>query len=372
MKVFLILDSLANAGTENSYLQLLPEFSEEIEILVVYFYPDHFLADKFNKAGIRVQFLENTNRYGFDVGVKKLLKLVKLEKPDLMVSSLMRSNLISRMVSLISGVPLIGTLVNDSYNLIRIREHKGRGYWKFKTFWLLDKWTSSIPKFWIANALCLIQSHEHTLKINVDRATAVYRGREVPSRSFDHGLLLKHFVGYGRLIKRKGWLELIQAFTMVQEEHADSTLTIFGEGPLRKSLEEKIKELGLTHKVRLPGSISQVQDKLYDYDCFVFPSWYEGFSGALVEAMMVGIPIIASDIPMNLEAVTSNSNALTFPVKDVKELANRMKYAISNVEEMAQFGINARKEAIERFDIKKIAQEYEAVLRKVLTPPNLP
>lgn len=375
MKIFFILDSLANAGTEKSYLQLLPEFSHEIQLQVVYFYPDHSLIDKFREKEIQTIYLDNQKKYSFLKGIKKLLALVRKEKPDLMVSSLMRSNLISRAVSKISGIPLVGTLVSDSYGDTRLETFQGKQLFKFKLFWQLDKWTSTIPSHWIANSGFIAKSHTTALGIPREKIEVVYRGREIPDKLWNRGekplnqeVKEKNieFVGVGRLLVTKGWIELLESFAHVNEKYPKCTLTIYGEGPLRRELEEKIGKFGLKERVFLPGNVPQVQEKLFDYDCFVFPSWYEGFSGALVEAMMAGIPIIASDIPMNLEAVTPNINALTFPVKDYKALAEQMTYAIKHPSEMALLGKNARMEATKRFDIQVIAKQYEQVLFEVL------
>src|SRR5690606_29372888 len=132
----------------------------------------------------------------------------------------------------------------------------------------------------------------------------------------------------------------------------NSRLLIYGEGNHRQSLEKLIEALGLGKAVKLPGVHPQVTEELFSADCFIFPSWYEGFSGALVEAMMSGIPIIASDIPMNLEAVTADDNALIFPVRNIRALELQMRYAIENPGPMAVLGKRAREEAIRRFDIK--------------------
>jgi glycosyltransferase involved in cell wall biosynthesis len=99
--------------------------------------------------------------------------------------------------------------------------------------------------------------------------------------------------------------------------------------------------------------------------CFLFPSWYEGFSGALVEAMMAGMPIIASDIPMNLEAVTDKESALIFPAKKINSLTGCMLWAIENPDRMVVLGNKARKVAIERFDIDLISNQYFQVLQKI-------
>lgn len=365
MKIFFIQDALINAGTEKSNLEIISKLSPKVTPVVLYFYSRHDLLELFQKEKVRVIFLDLKGKYDFVRGVFKLWRLVKKEQPDLMISSLMRSNLMSRTVSFFSRTPLIGTLVNDSYNPFRIEEHKGKGYWKFKLFWLFDKWTSSIPVHWISNASSLVEPHRITLGIDPSKVSVVYRGRTIPTASIRNQPSSVRFVAYGRLLKRKGFMEIIESVYIVRKKFPSVSLDIFGEGQFRKYLEKKIKELQLEEHVHLRGTISNPQAELAHYGSFLFPSWYEGFSGALVEAMMAGIPIIASDIPMNLEAVQDKETALVFPVKNVDALADKMVYAIEHPEEMAEMGKRAREEAIKRFDINLIARQYEEVLWNV-------
>lgn len=363
MKILFIQDTLINAGTEKSLLQILPLVTSEIEFKVVYFYPRHDLKSAYEEAKIPLVFLDLKGKYDFPAGFRKLEKLVKDEKPDLLVSSLLRSNLMARVVSLRSGVPLIGTFVNDSYNNYRLEIKKGIQQWKYKFFWGLDRLTAGIPKLYISNSACIAQSHVKTLGVPQSKTKIVYRGRRVPDHIWNPPQNQNFvFLSYGRLLQIKGFEELIRAFAQIAALFPNTRLKIFGEGINRPILEGLVIELGLQELVELPGVNIQVTEELYQADCFVFPSWYEGFSGALVEAMMAGIPIIASDIPMNLEAVTSGENALVFPVRNEGQLFEKMKEAIESPERMAQLGKNARDEAIKRFDIQVIAKEYESVL----------
>lgn len=364
IKVIFIQDSLANAGTENSLLNILPYFSEKIEYKVVYLYPQHALLEKYQQAAIPTVFLDLKGKYDFLNGYSKIKKLFKSEKPDLVVSSLLRSNLLSRMVCKSMGIPILGTLVSDSYHKDAIETKSFSAKLKFRFFWSLDKITARIPKLFIANSASIVATHEVSLGIPASRTRVIYRGRVVPEQEWTNNLTNDtfNFVSYGRLIRLKGYKELINAFYEVQTLFPKSTLTIYGEGNYRNQLESQIKNLNLSKIVSLPGVHPKVTQELYQYDCFVFPSWYEGFSGALVEAMLSGIPIIASDIPMNLEAVQANETALIFPVKDTKILAQQMLFAIQNPEVMKTIGTKARSVSSERFDIIKIAKRYEDLL----------
>jgi glycosyltransferase involved in cell wall biosynthesis len=373
IKVIFIQDSLANAGTENSLLNILPYFSEKIEYKVVYLYPQHELLQKYQQAAIPTVFLDLKGKYDFLNGFLNIKKLFKSEKPDLVVSSLLRSNLLSRTVCKSMGISILGTLVSDSYHKDAIETKGFSAKLKFRFFWSLDKFTASIPELFIANSEAIAASHKSSLGISPERTKVIYRGRIVPEKAWSPKNSTEstfNFFSYGRLIPLKGYRELINAFSEVQKKFPSSTLTIYGEGHFRNSLEKQIENLNLSKSVSLPGVHNNVTEELYKYDCFVFPSWYEGFSGALVEAMLSGIPIIASDISMNLEAVKDKETALTFEVKNTQMLEQKMIFAIENPDMIKKIGAKARTVSIERFDIKTIAKQYEETLMKVFHKKN--
>lgn len=369
MKVFFTLDSLANGGTEKSTVDILSYFSKDIELKVVHLLPGFDLKHAYEKAGIPLHYLDIGGRHSYHKGIPRLIRLIRKEKPDLIVSSILTANLTSRIAGLITRTPVVGTFVNDSYGEIRIEEmRKKKQYSKFRLFWLFDKWTSGIPVYWISNAVSIAQSNARALGIGKKKIKVIYRGRETDVFPLRQHLPVAdnfRFVFVGRMVERKGLAELITAFSELKKKHSNITLDIFGDGLFRKRTEAMIDEFQLRDSVKLHGMVANGWKKLYDAHCFVFPSWYEGFSGALIEAMMADIPIIASDISMNLEAVSSET-ALIYKVKNVNELVDCMDRMISSYPAMMQMASRASASAKSRFDIKVIANEYESFLRKVV------
>lgn len=401
MKLLFTQDALVNAGAERSHLEILSRFSKAVDVGLVYFYPKHELKDAYERAGIRLFFLDIPESYHFSLAIFRLVRLIRTEKPDLLISALWRADMITRIASLLTGVPLIGTLVNDSYAPIAWADKKGL---KYKVVYWLDRLTAGIPVHWFANAQTLADSHVKTLGIKPERISVVYRGRQIPplsprSVSSPTETRIKNFISYGRLLERKGFQDAIRAFSELIKQNPDCTLTIFGEGPYRGQLESLIQDLELEDSVFLPGkhpnpmdvlihgyfpnsdSFKKASDhyllttdhsQLITPNYFLFPSWYEGFSGALVEAMMAGMPIIASDIPMNLEAIAHGKTALTFKVGNSQDLLEKMKFAIGHPEEMGALGQQARREAELRFDIEKISKKYEATLFSIVDSKTSP
>ncbi|MFN8246372.1 MAG: glycosyltransferase [Ferruginibacter sp.] len=368
MKVLFTLDTLANGGTEKSTLDIIRHFSKDTDARVVTFYPGDDLRQEYVQAGIPLIDLHLTGKRSFTTGIRKLITLIRQEKPDLVVSSILRANLISRIACYLTKTPLIGTFVNDSYGEIRVREFKDKGqYGRFRFFWLLDRWTSGIPRFWISNAASIARSNAKALHLRKKNITVIYRGRDTsqfPVWTPPTGSTFR-FVFIGRLLQRKGLAEMLEAYQQVRSAHPDVHLDIYGNGLFRKKMEEMIVQLGIADKVTLHGTVPGGWKKIYGGHCFLFPSWYEGFSGSLVEAMIAGIPIIASDIPMNREAVDS-STALIFPMKDKAALAACMEKMILEYPSMAEMGKRARQVATGRYEIRTIAGQYESFLHKVV------
>jgi glycosyltransferase involved in cell wall biosynthesis len=176
MKLLFTQDALVNAGAERSHLDILSRFSKEMDVGFVYFYPKHDLKEAYERAGIRLFFLDIPESYHFPLAIYRLVRLIRTEKPDLLISSLWRADIITRIASLITRVPLVGTLVNDSYSPLAWKDKKGL---KYKLVYGLDRLSSGIPIHWIANAQALVDSHVKTLGLKREKISVVYRGRSV-------------------------------------------------------------------------------------------------------------------------------------------------------------------------------------------------
>ncbi len=104
-----------------------------------------------------------------------------------------------------------------------------------------------------------------------------------------------NFATMGRLTTPKGHWHLIRAFSKVASRNKDAMLYILGEGELRPYFRELIGEYELESRVIMCGFVENPYAALAGMDVFVFPSLWEGFGNALLEAMACGLPCIATD-----------------------------------------------------------------------------
>ncbi len=136
----------------------------------------------------------------------------------------------------------------------------------------------------------------------------------------------------GRLVGQKNHELLIKAFSKIANKYPDVNLIIYGEGNLRESLVALVKELDLWGRVNLPGNKENLPDLIKSSMLFVLPSHFEGMPNALIEAMALGLPCIATDCPCGgpRELIQNGKNGILVPVDDESALVDAMDNLISN------------------------------------------
>jgi glycosyltransferase involved in cell wall biosynthesis len=193
----------------------------------------------------------------------------------------------------------------------------------------------------------------------VDAPLAAQTARE--PRPTDGSLQL---AAMGRLAHQKGFDLLIDAFARAADGHPNWSLTILGEGPERRRLEEQINERGLDGRVRLCGWVPEPTTVLRNCDAFVLSSRFEGFPNALLEAMALGLPAISFDCPSGpSEIVRREVDGLLVPAEDIVALAAAINRLLSDDRLRNRLGAEAVRVA-ERFSSERYYARWDAVLGK--------
>ena len=137
----------------------------------------------------------------------------------------------------------------------------------------------------------------------------------------------KKIISVGRLEYQKGYDILIEVWKGVFEKHKDWILEIYGEGSLRKELEEKIEKLGLENSLLLKGTVSNIQEKYLESSIYVMTSRYEGLPMVLIEAMACGLPLVSFDCPCGpKDVITDKEDGYICKLGNIEEMAK--KYVI--------------------------------------------
>jgi glycosyltransferase involved in cell wall biosynthesis len=172
----------------------------------------------------------------------------------------------------------------------------------------------------------------------------------------------------GRLAYQKGFDLLIEAFAQAARDQPRWSLSILGEGPERRHLEELIHSRGLEPRVRLLGWVADPSVVLRNCDAFVLSSRFEGFPNALLEAMALGLPAISFDCPSGpAEIVRHEVDGLVVPRENVPALATAIRRLLSDEQLRARLGREAAR-VVDRFSSERYYAQWDAVLDK--KPPE--
>jgi N,N'-diacetylbacillosaminyl-diphospho-undecaprenol alpha-1,3-N-acetylgalactosaminyltransferase len=169
-----------------------------------------------------------------------------------------------------------------------------------------------------------------------------------------------------RITKSKGIFELVEAIGRLKH-----TLNRRIKVVLVGSIEDdkvfgRIRELGLDDIIVNVGPVGRMD--VYDYYCagdiYVLPSYIEGISSSLIEAMACGLPPISTSVGGNLEVVKDGENGLLVKPRDLKSLAAKLHYLITNDAIRTELGRNARLSIERDFSIDRMVNEFIGLYRK--------
>ena len=170
----------------------------------------------------------------------------------------------------------------------------------------------------------------------------------------------------GRLSSVKAPGELLAAWTRFSRHFADTQLIFLGEGELAGDLQKQVVQDGLVERVRFLGRVDNVDDYLFAADTFVLPSISEAMPNALLEAMAVGLPVIASAVGGITDVVEHRQNGLLYASGDVKDLADRLLELARSPKLRAKLGASARQSVLEEYDLEQMTDRYLALYHELL------
>ncbi len=167
----------------------------------------------------------------------------------------------------------------------------------------------------------------------------------------------------GRLAREKGFDVLVDALSSVPR----CRLVFVGDGPERSHLEARVRDLGLTGRVEFLGQVERPWTSVCSPDLLVLPSRSEGMGLVLVEAMLAGIPVIATRVGGIPEIVLEGETGLLVPPDDASALARAIERLTSDPEKRRRMGERSRSHATGRFTVEGMAKKYEAIYDEVTT-----
>lgn len=175
----------------------------------------------------------------------------------------------------------------------------------------------------------------------------------------------------GRLVPIKGLEWLLKAAPRVLAEFPQACFVIIGEGPLLGELKELAAALGIGPRVVFWGAREDVPECLVALDLFVLPSLNEGMGRALIEAMAVGCPVVATRVGGVPDIVADGTTGLLVPPRDDRALAEAMLTLLRDRSRRAAYGETARRYIDGRFDVETMVRNIERLYDEVWQDKHL-
>ena len=170
----------------------------------------------------------------------------------------------------------------------------------------------------------------------------------------------------GRLIEQKDHATLLDAFALVQRDHPDARLAILGWGRLEAATKARVHALGLDDAVLLPGRV-EPSAWLARAEVFAHSSRWEGFGIVLLEAMLAGLPVVATRVSAIPEIVVDGTTGLLAPAGDAEALAAALSGLLADPQRRRALGDAGRRRVHDEFSVARMAERtidvYEGIAR---------
>lgn len=380
LRVLFLLDSLSPGGTETSTVQLAGALRARgveptIAILRV---GDHDLVEAVTALGVRVRVLGARRWLG---RVREVRRLLAELEPDVLHTALFTSDQIGRVASFRHPVAVVSSFVSTPYDEGRRRDPNVRG-WKLRIVRFVDTVTGRlfVDRFHSVSA-GTAEANASALRVPLSKVTVVERGRNLDSLGVASeqrrdevrsrlGLDPSEQVllSIGRQDRQKAHVDLIAAINTLVATHPKVRLLIAGkEGNATTALREALTaHPGCRDRIQVLGHRTDIGDLLAASDALVISSHFEGTAGVAIEAMAVGVPVIATDIPGVRGVLDHGRNCLLAPPANPAALASRIGELLDDPGLAERLTRAGRTDVAERFTLDRSAENMAALYRDAL------
>jgi glycosyltransferase involved in cell wall biosynthesis len=365
--VLYLIDSLSTGGAERSLAELAPGYAARgIRLDVAYFHERPGVHEDLARAGAGLFHLGGSGRVA---RTRRTLRLLRQRRPDLLHTTLFEADVAGRVASGFARVPVVSSLVNLAYGPEQLTDPSLRP-WRVDAARRLDALTARRVVRFHAITESVADVMTERLHLRRERVEVIPRGRDpevlgrrtVERRAEARARLevpddAPLVFAAARQEFQKGLDVLVDAFPTVLAGAPAARLVVAGrEGALTRRLREAVTRLGLEPTVRFLGARTDVLDLMCGADVFAFPSRWEGLGVAVLEAMALEAPIVASDLPAVREVVGGDGErALLVPPDRPAALADALLRTLADPDAAAARASAARERFLEAFTLDRVA-----------------
>ncbi len=365
-RVLFVITGLSVGGAETQLCRTAIQLSRRgWKVRIVTLLPPKAYVEELKRWDIPVATLNIQRKRPDPRPALHLSRIFRAWKPDIVHSHMVHANLLARASRLLVPVPVLISSARSIYEGSRLREILYR----------------------LTDPLCDITTHvcqagaERYVRIG---AVPAHKMRHIPNGvdadAFRPDPSLREqmrrelgmerafvWLAVGRLETPKDYPNLLNAFAFIYRQHSDSRLLIAGDGPLRVDMENLASSLGIETAVRFLGVRRDIARLMNAADAYVMSSSREGLPNVLLEAHATALPIVATDVGGNREAVRDGVSGIIVPPRDPSALAEAMirlmQMDTSHRREMGEAG---REHIVQNYSMEAVVQRWEQLYRELL------
>ncbi len=356
-------------GAERHILNLATAMDPNlVEVSVCCLFADPFVQLA-REAGIRAYSIPMRHKLDFGI-VTKLRDNIAREKIDIVHTHGVRANLVGRLAARMAGVETVVTTVHS------LLAQDYPDLFSRLANMIIEKASRGLTTHFIAVSgglqKALVQQGIPEHKITViynglnpglfqkgDGCTGKWR----EAAGFSPGTPLVAIVG--RLHPVKGHRYFLRAAAEILKERTDVHFLVVGSGPERDRLEDYTRKLGISDHVTFTGFVSDVSDLMPDLNLLIVPSLWEGFGLTALEAMAVGVPVVATSVGGLPEIVDHGTTGLLVPPADEAGLTRGIIWMLDHPQEAVEMAAAAKAVVEEKFTASVMARRTEELYRRL-------
>jgi len=357
-KLLIVTDEMEVGGSQRQITQILTHIDQsQFEPVLLYFRYPSFLVDQIEAAGVRTIHLPKAGK--IDLGfVKNLVALLRREN-----------------FHLAHAFSFTGELwINLAIKLARVNTKlltsiRGKYEWYSPLQWRLKKWVTQNSERVVSNSQEAAEYAFQQMGLASDKLTVVHNGIRQPADQLElpsdlaeeraNSPWILTFVG--RLVDHKNLPCLLRALKPFEDQVGqDYTVWLVGDGPDRAQLEQQLKALGLT-RVRFLGERNDVDAILAHSDASVLPSFREGLSNTLLEAMAARLPVVASAVGGTPEVINHGENGLLFQSDKDADLSQHLVQLYQNKALAERLANSAHQDIENKFSTQAMIDKMQSI-----------
>lgn len=347
-KVFFIVSSLGAGGSERVFWLLSQGFDKRnFKVYIVLF------DSRNNRLSTQLADVEviDLKTIRASRSFFKLYDLIKKEKPYAVFSTAGHLNILVSLISYFIKIPYIIGRESNIYNQMAKFGGLRSRFWGMFVNFFYQRFDTIV-----CQSKEMEESFLHEFAINKYKLVVIPNPVIIPENDEpDTPQAEKKVLIVARLAPEKGHKRLLDIFAGMPH---DFYLTIAGDGPLKQEIEKQIQILGIQNRVSLAGHIYDVNSLLAQHRLFVLASYTEGFPNAVLEALAMGIPVVAFMVGGLTELIKPGFNGYIAEQGNIDEFKFYLMKACNKTWDCKAI----RQDIEERFSIAKVTKQYESLI----------